>query len=87
MDGITAPPDIDATVPCDGPQQTFEPELARFLELADASDNPEAVPYADVDLPDPGEQEEMPDAATAPAEPAGPPRTVDIAAITVPDLP
>ena len=87
VDGITAPPDIDATVPCDGPQQTFQPELARFLELADASDNPEAVPYADVDLPDPGEQEEMPDAATAPAEPAGPPRTVDIAAITVPDLP
>jgi hypothetical protein len=85
--GVSAPPAIDEVVPCEGPQQSFEPEIARFLELADVSGRPESVPYEDVDLPDPGPQEQMPDAATAPAEPAGPPRTVDLAAITVPDLP
>jgi len=85
--GITAPLEIEAVLPCDGPQQSYEPEFARFLELADATGRPESVPYEDVDLPDPGDQAEMPDAATAPAEPAGPPRTVDLAVITVPDLP
>ncbi len=49
--------------------------------------NPPSVPYDEVDLPDPGDLENMPDAADAPAEPAGPPRTVDLDAITVPDLP
>lgn len=87
VDGITAPPEIDDVLPCEGPQQSFEPELARFLELADASDRPPSVPYEEVDLPDPGPQEQMPDAATAPAEPAGAPRAVDLDAITVPDLP
>ncbi len=86
-DGITAPPEIDTIVPCDGPQQSFEPEITRFLEFADSSGNPESVPYEEVDLPDPGDLENMPDAADAPAVPAGPPRTVDLAAITVPDLP
>ena len=85
--GISAPPDIDTVVPCEGPQQSYEPELARFLEMADTTNNPESVPYDEVDLPDPGDLENMPDAADAPAEPAGPPRTVDLDAITVPDLP
>ena len=85
--GISAPPDIDTVVPCEGPQQSYEPELARFLEIADPTGNPPSVPYDEVDLPDPGDLENMPDAADAPAEPAGPPRTVDLDAITVPDLP
>jgi hypothetical protein len=40
--------------------------------------------YREVDLPDPGDLENMPDAETAPAEPAGPPPTVDLDAIELP---
>jgi hypothetical protein len=86
-DGLTSPEDIQAVVPCDGAQGTLEPQIEYLLQLADASDNPPAVPYEDADLPDPGDLENMPDAATAPAVPAGPPREVDLDAITVPDLP
>jgi hypothetical protein len=87
IDGITAPPDIDTTLPCEGEQQSFEPEIARFLELADPSDHPEGQDYQDVDLPDPGDLEGMPDPENAPVEPARGPREVDLDAITVPDLP
>ena len=82
-DGVTAPPDIDTAISCDGADQTYAPETARFLEIV-SIDHPEPPDFQTVDLPDPGPQENMPDAADAPAEPAGSPRTVDIAAITVP---
>lgn len=80
---ITAPPSIETVLPCEGAQQSYAPELARFLEILDA-ERPPVVPYEDVDLPDPGELENMPDAADAPAEPAGPPPAIDLAAIPVP---
>jgi len=80
---VTSPADISETLPCEGAQQSYEPDIGRFLELVDAVQEPTGD-YRDADLPDPGPQENMPDAADAPAEPAGAPRTVDVAAITVP---
>ncbi len=79
----TAPEDIDQVLPCEGTPQTYAPETARFFEIL-SEERPPPVDYEDVDLPDPGDLEEMPDPETAPAVPAGEPRTVDIDAITVP---
>lgn len=63
----------------------FATDLARFVELL-GSPKPDGAPFQQVDLPDPGDQPEMPDAATAPARPAsrGVPMAVDLEAITVP---
>jgi len=82
-DGVTAPPDIDTAISCDGADQTYAPETARFLEIV-SIEHPEPPDFQTVDLPDPGPQENMPDAADTPAEPAGAPRTVDVTAVTVP---
>jgi Right handed beta helix region len=83
---VTAPADIEQVLPCDGTPQTYEPETARFYEILEG-DRPPPVPYEEVDLPDPGPYENMPDAETAPAQPAGPPPTVDLDAIEVPPPP
>lgn len=63
----------------------FETDLARFIELL-GSPKPEGVQFQEVELPDPGQQPEMPDAATAPARPAsqGVPMAIDLDAIRVP---
>jgi hypothetical protein len=82
--GVVSPPDIDTVLPCDGEPGTFSPEIARFLEILNRP--LEAPPdYEDVDLPDPGPQDEMPDAADAPAEPGRAPEPVDLDAIGVPE--
>jgi hypothetical protein len=81
---VTAPPAIEEVLPCDGAQQSYQPEIARFLELVEA-DQPPPVDYREVELPDPGELEGMPDPENASVEPARGPREVDLATITVPD--
>ena len=83
VEGLTAPPDIDSVAPCQGQALPFESELVRMLEIADR-DHPEPPDFQTVDLPDPGPQENMPDAENAPAEPAGAPTAVDLDSITVP---
>jgi hypothetical protein len=83
-EGITAPPDVDAVLPCDGDPRSFAPETARFLEILDR-ELPEPPSYEDVDLPDPGPQEEMADPEYAPIEPARAPDPLDLSAIEVPD--
>jgi hypothetical protein len=80
----TAPADIEQVLPCDGTAQAYEPEVARFLEIVEG-DRPPPVDYREVELPDPGELENMPDAATAPPVPAGPPPEIDLDAISLPD--
>ncbi len=81
--GVTAPEDIEQVLPCEGPQESYTPEIGRFLEIVEG-DRPPPVDYTEVELPDPGPQENMPDAENAPAEPAGPPPAIDLAAITLP---
>lgn len=81
--GTVAPPEIETVLPCDGTPQSYSPELARFLEIVDG-DRPPAVPYQEVELPDPGPQENMPDAETAPAVPGAAPDAIDLDAIAVP---
>ncbi len=51
------------------------------------ADQPPPVDYTEVDLPDPGDLPGMEDPEGAPAEPAGVPPMVDLAAITVPERP
>jgi Right handed beta helix region len=80
---VSAPEDIEQVLPCEGTAQTYEPETARFFEIL-SEERPPSVDYEDVDLPDPGELENMPEAETASAVPAGEPRTVDVDAISVP---
>jgi hypothetical protein len=81
--GTVAPPDIETVVPCDGTPQTFTPEIGRFLEIVEG-ERPPPVPYQEVELPDPGPQENMPDAETAPAVPGAAPDAVDLEAIQLP---
>ncbi|HEX6310582.1 MAG TPA: hypothetical protein VF152_03050 [Acidimicrobiia bacterium] len=84
--GSTAPVDLQAKAPCDGTPATagFD-DGALDVGALIARDKPAPVPYQEVDLPDPGDQPEMPDAATAPARPqTGSPEFPDVAAISVP---
>jgi len=77
---------IPATIPvCDAAPAAFETDLAWLVEFLGGA-KPEGADYREVVLPDPGEQPEMPDAATAPARPAnsGVPITIDLDAIEVP---
>jgi len=77
---------IPASVPeCGAAPGAFATDLARFVELL-GSPKPEGVDYREVSLPDPGDQPEMPGAATAPARPAtrGVPVSVDLGAIRTP---
>ncbi len=82
------PADVETIAPCEGELAEVDPAAAaRFLELVDR-DKPGPVPYDEVDLPDPGPQENMPDAETSPARPARDLATeVDLDAIPVPDAP
>jgi hypothetical protein len=84
--GSTAPVDLQAKAPCGGtPTADGWDDGALDVGALIARDKPPPVPYEDVDLPDPGDQPEMPDAATAPARPqTGPPQSPDLGAITVP---
>ena len=83
---ITSPPEIHETLPCEGSQESYAPEIGRFLELVEA-ERPPIGDYQTADLPDPGDLGGMPDPENAPAEPAGPPAAVDLDAIELPDAP
>ena len=83
---MLSPEGIEDAIPCGGELGDFQADNAAFGEIV-GGEKPPSVSYEDVDLPDPGPQENMPDAATAPAAPAGPPPSVDVASIGVPDRP
>ncbi len=87
----SAPTDIEALVPCDG-QGSGGDYLAGDLNivtwLADADTAPPSVDYETAPTPEPPLLDGMPDAATAPAQPAvNMPPTIDLDAITVPAKP
>ena len=90
----SSPNDLEALAPCvDGaPGQGSGDWTANPLDVAswlsEVPNRPPAVPYDQADLPPLQPQENMPDAATAPADPATDmPRAVDVDAIGVPDAP
>lgn len=87
----SAPADIEALLPCEGTGSGGD-YLATDLNVAswldDVATAPPAVDYASAPTPEPPVLDGMPDAATAPANPAvNMPPKVDLAAITVPDKP
>lgn len=85
--GTFSPANLEEIAPCGGP---FGEVVAESATLVAAIDSLQADPvdFQDVDLPDPGDLENMPDATTAPAEPArGPVGEIDLDAIQVPDAP
>ena len=87
------PKDLQTLAPCDGDQVGTVAgegwdvdELNVVAWLSEQADQPEPKDYKT--SPEPPEQENMPDAATAPAEPAtNMPPEVDLAAIKVPEKP
>ena len=83
--GVLAPPNIEEALPCEGATQSYSPEIGRFLEIVEG-ERPPPVPYQEVELPDPGPQENMPDAETAPAVPGAAPdfEALDLEAIGLP---
>lgn len=85
--GVFSPADLETVAPCGGPFGVVAAESADLVAQLDAN-QAEPADYETVELPDPGDLENMPDAATAPAEPArGPEGEIDIDAIQVPDAP
>jgi hypothetical protein len=83
---VYSPADLETVAPCGGPFAAYDAETGEFLAIVEA-DKPPSLDYEDTPLPDVPDQENMPDAETAPAEPAGAPREVDLASITTPDAP
>ncbi len=85
----SAPLELEALAPCDGDPSASD-WTAGALDLAAlvGTPRPPSVDYETASIPDPGEQPNMPDAATAPARPAtNVPYDVDVDAITVPVRP
>ncbi|MTA14285.1 MAG: hypothetical protein F2534_16920 [Actinobacteria bacterium] len=89
--GTTAPTDLERLAPCDGAVagSGWDVGVLNVVEwLVEAETRPPAQPYETAPTPEPGPQENMPDAATAPASPAtNVPFAVDLDAITVPSKP
>jgi hypothetical protein len=88
--GTAAPTQLERSLPCagegSGDWALGRSEVIRWL--ADAETAPPSVTGRPAELPDPGPQENMPDAATAPANPAvNLDLTIDLAAIVVPTKP
>ncbi|MFZ1441353.1 MAG: right-handed parallel beta-helix repeat-containing protein, partial [Candidatus Microthrix subdominans] len=91
--GTSRPKDLQKLAPCDGDRVGEVSskgwdvdELDVVSWLAEQGDQPEPKDYRD--SPEPPEQENMPDAATAPAEPAtNMPPKVDLDSIEVPEKP
>lgn len=85
----TSPTDLEGLAPCDGdPTATDWSAGALDLGALIAAERPPSVPYKDAPTPEPPAQPNMPDAATAPAQPAtNVPFKVDVAAIEVPERP
>jgi len=84
-----SPTQLEALAPCDGaPTATDWTPGALDLGALIAAERPPSVDYETAPTPDPPAQPNMPDAATAPAQPAtNVPFTVDVDAITVPERP
>jgi hypothetical protein len=87
----TAPAELETLAPCDG-EVLVEGWDVGVLNvaawLAEAETRPQSVPYDEAPTPEIEPQENMPDAATAPANPAtNVPFPVDLDAITVPTRP
>ncbi|WP_116999095.1 right-handed parallel beta-helix repeat-containing protein [Desertimonas flava] len=87
---VTAPADLETLAPCDGEGDgdwAAEP-LDVVSWLVEAETRPPSVPYDEAELPELPELEGMPDAETAPADPATDmPRAVDLDAIETPAAP
>ncbi len=87
----SAPTDVESLAPCDQPVATTGWDVGTLnvaLWLVEAETRPPAQPYDTAPTPEPEPQENMPDAATAPAHPATDvPFAVDLDAITVPAEP
>ncbi len=85
----TSPTDLEGLAPCSG-TPTADDWKAGALDLAEliASERPPSVDYQDAPTPEPPDQPNMPDAATAPPRPATDvPFTVDVDAIVLPSRP
>ena len=85
----TAPVDLEALAPCDGDPTATDWENGAFDLIAlIATEKPPSVDYQEAPTPEPPAQENMPDAATAPARPATDvPMSVDLDSIQVPERP
>jgi Right handed beta helix region len=82
----TAPRDVETLMPCDGQGSGNRDDGALDIgELAVLEEKPPSADYRDMPTPDP--QDSMPDADSAPWEPAGDPPEIDLAAIEVPERP
>ena len=86
-----APTALQELAPCDGEPvdgDWTEGSLGAIAWLGEVDSLAPDMPWQDMPLPELGEHENMPDAATAPAHPATDvPFPVDLDAITVPELP
>jgi hypothetical protein len=85
----TAPEQLEALAPCEGdPTATDWSAGALDLGALIATERPPAIDYQEAPTPEPPDQPNMPDAETAPAQPAtNVPFSVDLAAIAVPERP
>lgn len=82
----TAPTDLETKAPCDAPENGDFDEGSFDVSALIAREKPDVVPYADVDLPDPGSQPNMANPKTAKARPQrGAPSFPNIASILLPD--
>jgi Right handed beta helix region len=82
----TAPANLETLMPCSGEGTGDRDEGA--LDIGRLAVLEDKHPAGDIhDVPPPPDQENMPDAASAPWEAAGDPPSVDVAAIEVPDRP
>jgi hypothetical protein len=85
----TSPAQLESLAPCTG-EATATDWTANALDLGAliATARPPSVDYQEAATPEPGDQPNMPDAATAPAHPASDvPFTVDVDAIALPARP
>ncbi len=85
--GTTSPANLQEVAPCDGTIGAYDLESAALVAALDADGNTPSAEYEDVELPNPGDLENMPDAATAPTEPARGPGPVDTDSIETPEPP
>jgi hypothetical protein len=82
----TAPRNLEQLMPCDGQGQGNRDDGGLDIgRLAVLEEKPPSADYREMPVPEP--QETMPDADSAPWEPAGDPPEVDVAAIEVPERP
>ncbi len=84
--GTSLPPKLETLLPCGATASPkFSADIGRFAEVFTA-EKPKGVDYRVVRLPEPPALDDMPNAATAPAQPADQnvPMPLDVSAITVP---